>query len=669
MLRLTFALIFCIWSGAACVGRIESDSPASGAPVASATPGDASSGDSSGDASLPSEPPVSLPAAVVGHWYVSRGGDRVTLVFADGQSPSADEGSRLEKGDDAPAPLEHVAMTADGALSFGVNESAGMTWYRVTIRDGILAGRYAVQDDPPTDPAAYSGRLIGWRDETFSADVVPRVWDVSLDDHHRGILRIDRAAPGSPQLLGTLKPYATDGRLDEQASEDLDVQRWDGVTLAFVRPALAEPTSFEGTASGRTLAGTVTSGDGSTASWGGTRIEVLTHGIGARTAGDVTDWQSRTRARLGLLALGGNPPPLSSIVTVGPTEAPIVDDACEPNRDDDGPEWPQTYQLQELSFDSTIADPNGGAPLPRHAHGWVATPETPPPAEGYSVVLALNGHDGSARDVFDGKSAYWYGDSFARRGFLVVAVDVGHRPLGDRASLYTNQTGGDDAATGNGTHPAIEAPGLSSDWEEDGERTWDAMRALDYALGRPDVNRRDVSAVGLSMGGEVTDWLAAMDPRVQIAFSASSPTDLTILRLHGNHACWSWQRGDVAEYLDPGDLAALAAPRVLVRETGKRDPTYSDLATPFETAKEVVRRARPAFDALGGRLIHYLHFDAHAFHVGQYCALEAAFDGVTTPVDEAPSPKDLWSTSWLADGGTVELLPSIFALMPAGASN
>ena len=251
--------------------------------------------------------------------------------------------------------IEHVTVAPDGTLRFSVNESGGMTWYRLTIRDGILAGRYSVQADAPTDPSAYTGRLIGWRDETFSADIVPRVWDVSLGGQHQGVVRIDRAAPGSPRLVGTLKPYATDGRLDEQSSEDLDVSRWDGATLAFVRRASPAQTSFEGTVSGRMVAGTVTAADGSTASWQGTRIEVLTHGIGARTAADTADWQARTRARLALLALGGNPAPLTSLVTVGAIEAPVADDGSELNRDDDGPEWPQTYQLQELSFDSAIA--------------------------------------------------------------------------------------------------------------------------------------------------------------------------------------------------------------------------------------------------------------------------------------------------------------------------
>jgi dienelactone hydrolase len=330
--------------------------------------------------------------------------------------------------------------------------------------------------------------------------------------------------------------------------------------------------------------------------------------------------------------------------------------------------WPQSYVLHELAFDSRVPALLGGEALSRHAHGYLAVPTTPAAPGGYPVALALNGHGGSARDVFDPTGMYWYGDSFARRGFLVVAVDVGHRPLVDRASVYADDATGDDPGTGNGLHPAIEPPGASSDWEEDGERAWDAMRALDYALGRPDVNRAAVVAVGLSMGGEITDWVGAMDPRVGVAVAAGSPSDLAIMRLHGNHPCWQWQRGDVREYLDPGDLEALVAPRVLVRETGLADGIYSDAAAPFATAKEVVRRAGPAFSAAGGQLIHYLHFDSHAFHVGQFCPEEGNADGVTTPTVTAPHPSDPWSTTWAADPGRTPIAPSLFALLPGGGA-
>jgi hypothetical protein len=50
-------------------------------------------------------------------------------------------------------------------------------------------------------------------------------------------------------------------------------------------------------------------------------------------------------------------------------------------------------------------------------------------------------------------------------------------------------------------HSSIRPDGLeSSDWEQDGERVWDAMRALDYLISLPFVDSKNVVVTGLSMG-------------------------------------------------------------------------------------------------------------------------------------------------------------------------
>ena len=559
--------------------------------------------------------------------------------------------------------IESVAY-ADGILQWRVSEPGGRVHYRVRVKEGVLAGRTSTSpDDVPNGATDYTGRVTGWRDETFES--AARVWDVFLDEHTEAVLRVDRATQAGASLIGTLKPYAIDGALDEQPSEDVDVQQWDGRHLSFVRRAATGQPAYTGDAVGRTLTGTASHADGTAVAWSGTRIEVLTHGLGQRTLADLADWQNRTRERLALLAFGGNPRPTEMQVADLGTGDPVPA-AGGADRDDDMSSWPQSYLLHELAFDSHVRTLLGDQLVTRQAHGYLAVPTTPAPPGGYPVALALNGHGGSAYDVFDPAGLYWYGDSFARRGFVVVAVDVGHRPLVDRASVYDGDTAGDDPSTGNGLHPAIEPPGLTSDWEEDGERAWDAMRALDYALGRPDVDPSAVVAVGLSMGGEIADWVAAMDARVGVALAAGSPSDLAIMRLHGNHPCWQWQRGDIREYVDPADLHALVAPRVLVRETGLADTTYSSAAAPFATSKEVVRRAQSAFDAAGGRLIHYLHFDGHAFHVGLFCPEQGTADGVTTPFLTGPDALYPWSTTWAGDPGRSAIAPSIFTFLPGG---
>ncbi len=605
-----------------------------------------------------------IPTDLAGHWYLNRDGQRLTLLVT--KDPNTGQMSGSTQAEAAGAPVNPIAgadYAHGGLLRFQVAEPTGTVSYQVQVSDGVLGGRYAASPSgPPAQLSDYTGRVTGWREETFES--AARVWDVSLDGHTQAVLRVDRASTGAAALIGTLKPYATDGLLNEQPSEDIQVSQWDGPNLAFVRPAAPGQPAYTAVETGRTLAGTTTAADGTPAAWSGTRIEVLTHGLGTRSAQEIAEWQKRTRTRLGLLALGGNPHPSSTQVSDLGASDPIPFYGEDDDRDDDLGDWPQSYVLDQLAFDSTFASPWDGEPLTRHAHGFLAVPTSPPPAGGYPVALAMNGHGGSAYDTFDPQGFYWYGDAFARRGFMVLAIDVGHRPLADRASLYDDETGGDDPYTGNGTHPAIEPAGMTSDWEEDGERAWDVMRGLDYLLGRSDVNPNNVVAVGLSMGGEITDLVAAMDTRITTAVATGNPSDLAVMRLHGNHPCWNWQRADVREYEDPGDLAALMAGRTLVRETGRADYTYSSAPAPFATAKEVVRRAQPAFTAAGGQLIHYLHFDGHAFHVGEYCPVLGGAAGVTTPVAQAPDAESPWSTDWASDPGTTMLSPSLFALIP-----
>jgi hypothetical protein len=632
----------------ACTGEIQPEAP----PPA---PGPAFSGATSDQR---------IPTDLAGHWYLNRDGQRITLLITKDPSTGQMSGSTApEAAADTASPIVGAQYTRGGLLRFQVAESTGVVSYQVQVNDGVLGGRYAASPaGPPAQLSDFTGRVTGWRAETFQS--AARVWDISLDGHTQAVLRVDRAATGSTALVGTLKPYAIDGALNELPSEDVQVSQWDGQNLAFVRPAATGLPAYTAVENGRTLAGTTTAGGGSPAAWSGTRIEVLTHGLGTRSAQEIAEWQKRTRTRLGLLAFGGNPHPSAMQVSDLGASDPIPFYGQDPARDDDSDSWPQNYTLDQLAFDSTFSSPWDGETLTRHAHGILAIPTSPPPAGGYPVAVAMNGHGGSAYDTFDPQGLYWYGDAFARRGFMVLAIDMGHRPLADRASLYGDYIDGDDPYTGNGTHPAVEPAGMSSDWEEDGERAWDVMRGLDYLLGRPDVNPSQVVAVGLSMGGEVTDWVAAMDTRITAAVATGNPSDLAVMRLHGNHPCWNWQRADVREYEDPGDLHALVAGRMLMRETGRADYTYSSAPAPFATAKEVVRRAQPAFAAAGGQLVHYLHFDAHAFHVGEFCPELGEADGVTTPVLQAPDPEEPWSTDWASDPTTTMLSPSIFALIP-----
>jgi hypothetical protein len=265
------------------------------------------------------------------------------------------------------------------------------------------------------------------------------------------------------------------------------------------------------------------------------------------------------------------------------------------------------------------------------------------------VVVALNGHDGSAVGTLDpGAPAYWYGDAWARRGFVVVAIDVGHRPLEDRAALYGDYLDGDAPLLGNGVHPAVKADGLDSDWEEDGERVWDASRAIDFAGTLVDVNMSRVIVTGLSMGGEISTWVGALDPRVAVVVPAGFVPDFSVMSWLGNHRCWQWQHGSLVDYIDTADLHGLIAPRPLVVEFGELDNLFSALDPPFVDSKEVIRRSRSLYGDTLDNLIFYLHDGGHAYRFGDLLAGDGAShrDGLMQPSVMAPlEPGDLtWSS-------------------------
>jgi hypothetical protein len=65
-------------------------------------------------------------------------------------------------------------------------------------------------------------------------------------------------------------------------------------------------------------------------------------------------------------------------------------------------------------------------------------------------------------------SSFWHGESAARRQLVVLAIDIGHLPVGNTPRV---------------PHPAIISAGYTaSDCKEDGDRAFNVRRAVDYLL-------------------------------------------------------------------------------------------------------------------------------------------------------------------------------------------
>jgi len=146
-----------------------------------------------------------------------------------------------------------------------------------------------------------------------------------------------------------------------------------------------------------------------------------------------------------------------------------------------------------------------------------------------------------------------------------------------------------------------------------------------------------------------------------LSIPAAFSPDLNVVAHHGNHPCWRWLHADITEYVDTSDFLSLIAPRPVIIETGKADPTYSQFHAPFAADKQVVRRARIAYGGETGNLVHYLHYDRHNYHVGDINPTHPSELGLRIPQVIQPTAQS--PLGWQTDGRTYILKGSLFDLI------
>jgi dienelactone hydrolase/pimeloyl-ACP methyl ester carboxylesterase len=161
--------------------------------------------------------------------------------------------------------------------------------------------------------------------------------------------------------------------------------------------------------------------------------------------------------------------------------------------------------------------------LPRHG--------SPP----YPAVLGLCGH-AAAGKAYDRYQSFCQG--LAAKGFLVLIIDpVGQ---GERVQFrsvdrqMTDLRRADQRTAGlregpRATRPPSILPGVCDGHNMIGNqlallggflgswRVWDAIRAVDYLVSRPDVDPRRIGVTGNSGGGTLSAYLTALEPRLAMA--------------------------------------------------------------------------------------------------------------------------------------------------------
>jgi dienelactone hydrolase len=142
----------------------------------------------------------------------------------------------------------------------------------------------------------------------------------------------------------------------------------------------------------------------------------------------------------------------------------------------------------------------------------------------------------------------------------------------------------------------------------------DARRCVDYLIARGDVDASRIGAAGLSFGGTMTTYAAALDERIRacvISGYLSTLEDALGDRGRGN-TCGSQFLFGLRTIGDIADVAGLIAPRASLIQMGRRDTCFieSDALSAYRHLRRIYRGAGAA------EKLELDHFEgAHEFNV------------------------------------------------------
>jgi cephalosporin-C deacetylase-like acetyl esterase len=167
---------------------------------------------------------------------------------------------------------------------------------------------------------------------------------------------------------------------------------------------------------------------------------------------------------------------------------------------------------------------------------------------------------------------------FASHGFPCLVLDT--HEFGELAGIH------------HGTHDLNMWHWLSLGYTPAGVEVWNAIRALDYLEKRPEVDAKRIGLTGISGGGAMTWYTAAVDERIVAAapvcstFTWGSQAEHWVARGQCDciyyHNSYRW---------DFPIVAALIAPRPLLILSGQKDTIF-----PPDGYHEVFERGRRVYD-------------------------------------------------------------------------
>jgi dienelactone hydrolase len=231
-----------------------------------------------------------------------------------------------------------------------------------------------------------------------------------------------------------------------------------------------------------------------------------------------------------------------------------------------------------------------------------------------SVVICLPGHGRGVDDIAgidpDGRDStqkigyeHDYALQVVEHGMAALAIEM--IGFGCRRDPVARKAGQGQSSCQPAAGAALLLGETMAAW-----RTWDVMRACDFIATRKDLDSDRIGCMGISGGGTVTLYAAALEPRIRAAFMSCSLCTFRDCILSIPHCIDNYVPG-ILNWAEMSDIAGLIAPRPFFVESGEKDPIF-----PLAGSREAFQAVQHVYEVFGqSELCQREEFPAeHEFH-------------------------------------------------------
>jgi len=227
--------------------------------------------------------------------------------------------------------------------------------------------------------------------------------------------------------------------------------------------------------------------------------------------------------------------------------------------------------------------------------GYLLTPKSgsaPHPA-----VVCVPGHgrgvddlvgiDENGRDRTE-KVSYQYDFAIQAVEYGMAAVAIEPMAFGCRRDALTKSKGLGASACQPAAGSALLLGQTMIGW-----RVYDVMRTIDWIGTRKELDSARVGCMGISGGGTVTMFSAALDTRIRAALVSGYMNTFRECVMSVSHCIDNYVPG-ILNWAEQYDVAGLIAPRPLFAESGERDDIF-----PIAAARESFGRVQKVYGVFG----------------------------------------------------------------------